>query len=172
MKKRLIPWALLLCLAVCVSVAAAKDGEAREPAPPRSPEAAVTEIPRMIPADEFGGCFLEGEKLVVNVAGSESAAERRLEPLAEDIEIEFRSVKHPLRSLEQGKDFLAQYMGEFGISALDANEVTNRVDIYLSEYSESVFEEIEALVAGQFGEALPLHFIDTRGTEIKYTVAE
>ena len=172
MNKRLVPWALLLCLAVCVSVAAATGGEAREPAPPRSPEAAVTEIPRMIPADEFGGCFLEGEKLVVNVAGSESAAERRLEPLAEDIEIEFRTVKYPLRSLEQGKDFLAQYMGQYGISALDANEVTNRVDIYLSEYSESVFEEIEALVAGQFGGELPLHFIDTRGTEIKYTVAE
>ena len=172
MKKRLVPWVLLLCLAVCVYVAAARGGEAREPGPPRSREAAITEIPRLVPDDEFGGCFLEGEKLVVNTTGSKTAARRRLEQLGENIEIEFRTVKYPLHSLEQAKDFLTPYMGQYGISALDANEVTNRVDVYLSRYSDSVFEEIKALVADQFGEALPLHFIDTRGTEIKYTVAE
>ena len=171
MKKRLVPWALLLCLAVCVSVAAATGGEAREP-DPQSPEAAITEIPRRIPDDEFGGCFLEGEKLVVNTTCSETAAARRLEQLGETVEIEFRTVKYPLRSLEQAKDFLTPYMGQYGISALDADEVTNRVDVYLSRYSESVFEEIKALVAGQFGEEIPLHFIDTRGTEIRFTAAE
>ena len=69
------------------------------------------------------------------------------------------------------KDYLTQYMAKYGISALDANEVTNQVDVYLYDYNDRVIEEIEDLIADQYGEDIILNFIDKSGTEIMFTVS-
>lgn len=188
MKKLAVPLVLLLlCLAVCVSAAAAKRDGSREMKNPQSPEAGASQpapgespqIPdevigklrRLYPDDEFGGVYLDGDTIVVNFTGSEEAARARAagETLADGRSVEYRPVKYPLAVLEGVKDDLARYMDEYAISALDANEVTNQVDICLSRYCDGVFEEIRNLVADKYGEDIPLNFIDARGTELRFS---
>ena len=187
MKKLAVPLILLLCLAMCVSVAAAKRGESHEmntsqsrdaaapqPAPeesPQIPDEVIGALRRIYPDDEFGGFYLDGDTVVVNITGSEEAARARAEgeTLGDGLNIEYRPVKYPLSVLENVKDALTPCMGEYGISALDANEVTNQVDIYLSRYCDGAFEDIRHLVADRYGEDIPLNFIDARGTELRYS---
>ncbi len=179
MKKHIVPMILLLlCLGVFVSVAAAKGGAgpntAAPPAPeesPQLPDEVSEALHRIYPDDAFGGIYLDGNTVIVNITGSEEAARARLQSssIGNDLNIEYRTVQYPLRVLEDVKDFLAQYMGDYRIAALDANEAANRVDVSLYDYNDRTFEEIRQLVAGQFGEDIPLNFIDMRGTEIRFS---
>ena len=145
MKKHIITMILLLCLGVFVSVAAAKGGTGRNAASPSAPE-----VSPQIPDEVIDKLHPEGK-------------------LGEEVRIEYRAVKYPLGVLENVKDLLTRHMGEYHIAALDANEVTNRVDVSLYDYNDRTFEEIRQLVAGQFGEDIPLNFIDMRGTEIRFS---
>ena len=178
MKKHIVTMILLLlCLGVFVSVAAAKGGTGRNAASPSAPEVSpqipdevIDKLHRIYPDDAFGGIYLDGDTVVVNITCSEESARARAEgKLGEGVRIEYRAVKYPLGVLENVKDLLTQHMGEYRIAALDANEVTNRVDVSLYDYNDRTFEEIRQLVAGQFGEDIPLNFIDMRGTEIRFS---
>ena len=131
---------------------------------------AIETISRLIPADEYGGCYLEGDKLVVNIAGEEAArAWAEKNPIDSDLDVEYRAVQYPLWVLENVKNFLTPYMGQYNITALDANEVTNRVDVSLYDYSDSTFEEINRLVGARFYARDLLTFIDMRGAVLEYT---
>lgn len=164
---------LLICLVLCVSIAAADSGENHKTDFLNSQEEVIENIHNLYSDDEFGGMYLEGNTLVINLVGHEGAAKDRAatDGIGNNVAVEYRVVKHPLRDIENVKDYLTQYMAKYGISALDANEVTNQVDVYLYDYNDSVIEEIEDLIADQYGEDIILNFIDKSGTEIMFTVS-
>lgn len=124
-----------------------------------------------IPSDAFGGIYLEGDRLIVNVVESGLESSGLSSMYSSGSAVEVRVVRHSLQTLEQVKDFLTPYMGQYAIHTLDANEVTNEVDILLSQYEESIMLEIRALVEDAFPGADFLHFLDGSAVTIQYTVA-
>lgn len=174
MKKSFVKLILLLiCLVLCVSVAAAESSKALEKESLQSQCEVIENIHKLYSNDEFGGLYLEGDTLIINVVGSEEATKNReaIDRIRNNLDVEFRTVRHSLQELENVKDYLTQYMTKYGISALDANEVTNQVDIYLHDYSDNVIEKVKGSVLDKYGEDIYLNFIDMSGTEIRFTVA-
>lgn len=175
MKKNNVKIALLLlvCIILCVSVAAAEK-EKNGTLILKSQDEVIENIHLLFSEDEFGGVFLEGDTLVINIVGNEGTVNviETTDRISANVAIEYRIVEHPLRDLENIKDYLTQYMTRYNISALDANEVTNQVDVYLINYSDSIIDKIKSLVKDQYSEDIIVNFIDKSGTEIRYTVAD
>lgn len=177
MKKITVKSVLLLlqiCFVLCISVAAAEIEENDRTSILKSRDEVIENIHVLFSEEEFGGIYLEGDTLVINIAGNEGAvnANKVADRISNSVAVEYRMVEHPLRDLENVKDYLAQYMTKYNISALDANEVTNQVDVYLLDYCDSVIDKIKCLVEDQFNDNIIVNFIDKSGTEIRYTVAD
>lgn len=121
----------------------------------------------------FGGLYREGNTLIVNVTNERSIAcqlSPSLSSVCPDIDIEYRYVKYSLAFLESVKDALALRMNVWGISVLDANDVTNQVDIYLKQYNDQVQSDITRFVDDSFGISDFLNFIDYSGVSIESSV--
>lgn len=149
MKKSFVKLILLLiCLVLCVSVAAAESSKTLKKGSLQSQREVIENIHKLYSDDEFGGIYLEGDTLIINIVGSEEATKNReaIDRIGNNVDVDFRMVKHSLQELENMKDYLTQYMTKYGISALDANEVTNQVDIYLHDYSDNVIEKVKGSV--------------------------
>jgi hypothetical protein len=80
-------------------------------------------------------------------------------------------VTYSLAELESIKDFLTGYMHDYNISMLDANEVTNQVDVFLKKYDTDTIDSIKAAVMDYSGNIDYLNFIDRSGITVKSTVA-
>ena len=162
---------LFLSIAFCLSVAAAESGKITESRLLKDQDAVIKAIEQICPDDVFGGIYFDGKTLVIHIVGESAVKGMRAitDKISGEVDVTYRIVKHPLRDLERVKDFLTLHMGKYGISALDANEVTNQVDVYLHTYTENVMERIKRLVAEKYGEDIPLHFLDKSNAEIRYT---
>lgn len=92
----------------------------------------------------LGGIYIEDNgTIVVNLVESEF---KKLSSSAEErngIKIVYKPVKYALSELENIKKQLEPFMAEYKIATLDANEVTNKIDIQL--YEENA--EINSLVS-------------------------
>ena len=130
---------------MCVSSAAAiSENEAENEVPT---EDEFTELlTAEMPSNEFGGLYYEGDTLVVNVVASQKTASLRLQlaqKAPEDVDVEYRTVTYTLSELERIKDFLTGHMSDYSIMMLDANEITNQVDISLKDYSDDNIESMD-----------------------------
>ena len=124
-------------------------------------------------SNEFGGLYYEGDTLVVNVIASQKATSLRpqlAQKAPEDIDVEYRTVTYSLSELERIKNFLTGYMSDYSIMMLDANEITNQVDISLKDYSDDNIESIKAAVLSHGGKTDYLNFIDDSNNVIRSTV--
>lgn len=123
--------------------------------------------------DGFGGIYYEGNILVVNYVPSSINSNIVLHPAAvrSEANIVYRAVSHSFQEIDCVKDFLAAHMEEYDILVLDANEMTNQVDISLSVYNDDIISEIQALVDDHFGKTNFLNFIDRSNCSIVSTVA-
>ena len=61
-------------------------------------------------------------------------------------------------------------MSDYSIMMLDANEITNQVDISLKDYSDDNIESIKAAVLSHGGKTDYLNFIDDSNNVIRSTV--
>ena len=61
-------------------------------------------------------------------------------------------------------------MSDYSIMMLDANEITNQVDISLKDYSDDNIESIKAAVLSHGGKTDYLNFIDDSNKVIRSTV--
>lgn len=122
----------------------------------------------------YGGIYYEGDKLIINVVNSKSASSQQIQSslLAyPDIDIEYRYVTYSLDFLESVKETLSSHMGIWNISALDANEVTNQVDVYLKYYNNQVKADITKFIDDIYGVSDFLNFVNHSNVSIKDTVA-
>ena len=123
--------------------------------------------------NEFGGLYYDGDTLIVNIVDSQGTTSLRRQlarKAMKDVDVEYRMVAYSLSELEGIKDFLTDYMYDYGIVTLDANEVTNQVDICLKDYSEENVESIKAIVLSHGGKTDYLNFINNSDTVILSTV--
>lgn len=127
--------ALGICMSMCVFPAAAISANEAENEVLTEDE--FTELlTAEMSSNEFGGLYYEGDTLVVNVIASQKATSLRpqlAQKAPEDIDVEYRTVTYSLSELERIKNFLTGYMSDYSIMMLDANEITNQVDISLAE---------------------------------------
>lgn len=108
-----------------------------------------------------------------NVIASQKATSLRpqlAQKAPEDIDVEYRTVTYSLSELERIKNFLTGYMSDYSIMMLDANEITNQVDISLKDYSDDNIESIKAAVLSHGGKTDYLNFIDDSNNVIRSTV--
>lgn len=122
----------------------------------------------------FGGMYYEEDSLVVNIVKDEFTDCQQNQSLFDvntEIECEYRYVPYSLDYLEQVKDSLVPFMNSLSISVLDANEVTNQVDVYLARFDDQTKSTITQFINDTFGVSDFLHFIDYSNVSIQYTVA-
>ncbi len=102
----------------------------------------VQKAKKAIPQEVFGGSYYDGDgTLVINVVGSEGTL--ALETMETDtVSVRYAYVEKSLQELEAAHQALVPYMLEYDIRSLDANDVTNRLDIEVYETSEA----LEALI--------------------------
>ena len=118
----------------------------------------------------FGGIYYDDDgNLVVNVVEDQSALFHIGPPNIANIR--YRSVLYSLVELESIKDYLAEFMDEYAVIALDANEVTNQVDIYLTDYNSETINEITNIALAKCEDSSVLNFIDSSGVIVQYSVA-
>lgn len=164
--------ALISCMSLCVFPAGAIDeGEARKEILTEDEFAEF--LAAEINYDEFGGLYYEGDTLIVNLVafqGTPSLRQQLSQKEMEHVDVEYRTVTYTLFELETVKDFLTDYMYDYGIATIDANEVTNQVDVCLSDYNEANVESIKTAVLNYGGKIDYLNFIDNSDTVILSTV--
>lgn len=162
--------ALLLSL-LCISAAASSHDVSADSSDDVT--STVNFINSNFTSDEFGGIYYDGDTLVVNVVDSTDfwAHNSAVQKIDSNIDVEYRMVKYSLQELENVKEFLTPLMHDFEISILDANEVTNQVDIFLSNYDEEIIEDIKAYVAENLFNIDFLNFIDNGDKVLVSTVA-
>ncbi len=118
--------------------------------------------------EDYGGIYYDEDGvLVVNIAGDVSG-------LAPEPGVRYQEVTYPLERLEAVKDFLADYMAEYSIMMLDADEVTNLVDIGLKSYTQENMDQIRALVHDHYPDIDTdcLHFEDYSDLTISFTAGQ
>lgn len=94
-------------------------------------------IEESIPDALFGGMYFSGDgDLVINLTDINNSAINEELIAQAPFKVSFCEVKHPLSELEAMKDALVPYMVEYNIAMLDANDVTNMLDVVLYECSK------------------------------------
>lgn len=137
-----------------------------------SQEDAVTYYLSQSDEDSFGGIYYDDDGiLVVNTVGTLPGLALYSQN-SQAIGVRYQEVTHSLRDLEAVKDFLTGYMDEYSIVVLDANEVTNQVDVSLESYTEENMKEIRSLVQSQFPDMDCLYFEDYSNYTISFTVGD
>lgn len=174
-RKALIVLGTAALLAACaVGVAATFSGapQAAEPlaTPTLNADIQAIEAYYLARADQedYGGIYYDEEGvLVVNIAGDVSG-------LTPKPGVRYQEVTYPLRDLEAIKDFLTDYMEEYSIMMLDADEVTNLVDICLKSYTQENMDQLRALVHDHYPDIDTdcLHFEDHSDVTISSTVGQ
>lgn len=173
MKRSVALWMGLVLLAACAVAAVALSPGKRQAAVPTSSTAPSTPAKATpVPAEEFlawadradfGGLYYDEDGvLVVNIAGDIDHLEPRQG-------VRYEAVTYPLRELEAVKDFLAGYMDSYAILALDADEVTNQVEVCLRDYTQENMDQLQSLVAERYPSMDCLHFEDWSGRTISFT---
>ena len=106
----------------------------------------IVSIVTKIPQEEFGGIYIdENGEIVVNLTQDTSTRRSATISTMLPATVKIERVKYSLYELEAMKTALEPYMLEYNIATLDANEVTNTVDVQLSENNESIFNLIDSL---------------------------
>lgn len=164
--------ALLVACAVGVAAASAGAPQAAEPlaTPTWNADIQAVEAYYLARADQedYGGIYYDEDGvLVVNVVGDVS-------DLPQKPGVRYREVTYPLGDLEAIKDFLTDYMEEYSIMTLDADEVTNQVDIGLKSYTQENMDQLRALVHDHYPDIDTdcLHFEDHSDVTISSTVGQ
>lgn len=101
-------------------------------------------IKNTLPSEIFGGLYFDDDQnLVANVTDLNDDSVLKLKNDSDSQDVTFRQVKYSLAFLESVRSELIPFMAEYNIATIDANEVTNKIDIEL--YQEN--KEIENLVS-------------------------
>ena len=103
--------------------------------------------------------------MIINLVGPST---NTVQSIAGTSNVEYRYVSYSLSFLEHVKDELAKHMADWNIIVLDANEITNTVDVSLREMQYA--QEIRSYVENNFKTADFLHFIDLGNNSIQLTV--
>ena len=101
-----------------------------------------------VPSEIFGGLYFDDDRnLVVNVTDLTDSSVLELKKDAESQYVTFRQVRYSLAFLESVRSELIPFMSEYNMATIDANEVTNKIDIEL--YQENKEIEIRGSICRQ-----------------------
>lgn len=107
-------------------------------------QALTEKIQNSVPPEIFGGLYFDdNQNIVVNVTDLTDDSVLQLKNEADSQYVIFRQVKYTLAFLESVRSELIPFMAEYNIATIDANEVTNKIDIEL--YREN--KEVESLLS-------------------------
>lgn len=120
----------------------------------------------------FGGLYIEDGVLVVNIASDQNNICTSVPKMkSNNINVEYRMVEYPLSFLEDIMEYLTPKMNQYSMTLLDANDVTNKLDIALEDFSDENRQKIMLLVQENFGKSDFLNFLDYSDYSIESTVA-
>lgn len=104
----------------------------------------VDTIVNAIPEDTFGGIYVNSDgQIVVNIVGDQYPSDTFAKGGRAGTDIIYNSVDISLSKLEEVHNILIPYMNQFSIIQLDANEVTNKLDIVVSTYDDDLLTFLE-----------------------------
>ncbi len=105
-------------------------------------------IGKTISINEFGGAYVDkAGNYVVNVTDlGQGLATYKARQNGDTENVTFAQVKYSLSLLENAVELLIPYMRQYKIQTLDANDITNQLDVCLSDYSEENREHLTALI--------------------------
>lgn len=123
---------LTVFLCICVMFSVSSISFAVTPAEEYTNEAdVISEIIDSVPPDSFGGVFYNDEGQLVLSIKEGTSINPASAMCSTQPEVVLQSVRYSLSELEAMKEMLEPYMATYGIATLDANEVTNTIDIEL-----------------------------------------
>lgn len=133
--------------------------------------AAIAKIGQLLSDDNFGGLYYNDEgNLVVNVVDTNNIPKTLSEDESITNNVTFQEVSYSLAALEAVCDSLVPHMDTLKIMALDANDVTNKVDVCLSDFSDQNKAQILALIDTELVSRDAINFIDDSDTIITFGV--
>lgn len=99
-----------------------------------------------IPEEAFGGYYFDEQgQLVINIVNNAETYGAN-EMTVDDFNlVRIEKVQYSLAELEAMKDVFEPYMVEYGIATLDANEVTNTIDIQVYHEEDAILELIDGM---------------------------
>ena len=96
-------------------------------------------IQKIIPSEVFGGMYFdENQNLVVNVTDLTANSVLSLSKESTSETVVFKQVEYSLEFLENVRTKLTPFMAKYNIATIDANEVTNKIDIELYEENKGL----------------------------------
>ena len=168
--KKILAMTLALSLLTPLAFASERPvliGQNRSSAVP--PDDLIDHFKAEYPNMSYGGSFYDGDVLVINFVPKDHMDNPSAMPEDSD-GIRFNCVQYSLDYLEQVKEYLSGHMDRYHIQLLDANEVTNKVDVCLSVWDPEMNTAIADLIRPAFGSDDMLALIDTSNVEILTTV--
>ncbi len=109
----------------------------------KSEQAAITstisQITSYIPDDVFGGIYIDSNSnIIVNITNT-SIISSIPSTCSSNYNVVYNVVDLSLGTLESVKNSLSLYMKDYNIATIDANEVTNTIDIELYATNENIY---------------------------------
>lgn len=176
MKKRAISMfvaLMLMVMAVGTALAVDTSASANQPDFDVSEKTRPMQIEKYIDSETFGGLYYDDDTLVVNIVQGTTLPKDVLNKTTDGSSIVIKYVPYSLSDLENIKENLTPYMENYGIILLDANEVTNQVDIGLSTYNTEIIADIKQLAKtldANITDVNILNFIDYSNCEMTCSV--
>lgn len=97
-----------------------------------------------IPSDAYGGVYInENGQIVVNIVNGKEIAYAQNMTLDDSQNVIYNHVDISMESLEVVHDALIPYMNQYGIVTIDANEVTNSLDIEVYARNEDLVDFLQ-----------------------------
>ena len=165
---------LLLAVVMCLSLSVPAFGEETALEKSENYDMAAV-LPQEIPDSIYGGIYYEDDVLIVNLVGNKeeglSLQNEIAQYASEKDRIEYQEVTYPLAELERLKDGLAEQMREYSIVVLDANEVTNTLDVTLQQLNPKIISAIQDWIQQQGYPVSVLRFDEMGDGVVQSTVA-
>lgn len=104
----------------------------------------ASKLSESIPESEFGGVYLDGDTVYVNIVESGYSKFKDAAAVQDGVKVVYNPVKFSLGALQAATDSIFARLNEseqsYDIITADANDMTNKIDIEIRPASDEVYE--------------------------------
>lgn len=104
----------------------------------------ASKLSESIPESEFGGVYLDGDTVYVNIVESSYSKFKDAAAVQDGVKVVYNPVKFSLGALQAATDSIFARLNEseqsYDIITADANDMTNKIDIEIRPASDEVYE--------------------------------
>ncbi len=135
-KKNVYLWCSLIVALLCVGGIVSSSFDLMESASAKNESVTTIEISKAlkneIPKDVFGGLYWDEQgNVTVNITDPNKIKELANSDVFSEYDVKYNLVSNSLSFLESVMNLLVPHMKEFNIATIDANDITNKLDIEL-----------------------------------------